>query len=229
MLPGLWSSIILNIIDLNQEPLKSDREKIDKYLLTRPSWGPVLKEKITIYKWPLDETSGQMTRRFFIKQCIWSAFVLVTGCGKRHVSLWPVDRDDSICSFSHREEHLSTAQDGIEILAPEIISFSESTNRNIYVRCQFPAKLVDSLGIHPLKGAVLCAVEAKTQTPYCRNISKMTKVPETEAVRREKSGRFLFQTDLIRVLELPRKDTTYYVHVSCMQYHSPVIGLRVTK
>ncbi len=107
------------------------------------------------------------------------------------------------------------------------MSLGEPAGGVIHVTLQLPRELVESLGMHPLKGAMLCAVEARSQTPYCCNISKAKRVDTVEPVKKGRSCRFSLDVDLMKALQLPQWGGVYFLHASCMQYRSRVVAVRV--
>jgi hypothetical protein len=172
-----------------------------------------------------------MNRRFFLRNIVWGALALAA-CGKSRLfspkELSSTTTEYGPIGFGPTENHPVIERDGIEIYIPPTISLTESRDRKIYMTCQFPKTLVDRLPMHPLQGALLCAIECNTQTPYCRNISKGRIIQSAAPVKKKNSFQFFFTADIIPLLELPRAGTMYFVHASCMQYVSPVRAVQVT-
>lgn len=143
------------------------------------------------------------TRRFFIKQLLFSAWTLIScGMGKT------VMGDGS------------PAADAI----PQAITLTPAQGSVVQVECLFSKAFGTARGAHPLQGALLCGVEASNQVPRCAMLFQKAGERKIKAEQHKGGYRYRFKVDLDQTLALKGAEGIYYIHLACRQLRSDVLA-----
>jgi hypothetical protein len=143
------------------------------------------------------------TRRFFIKQLLFTAWMLIS-CGMRKTAI-------------------GNGNPGAGE-PPRAITLTPVKGPVVQVECLFPKESGKARGAHPLQGALLCGIEAYRQVPRCAILFGKGGASDIKKERCQGGYRYRFKVDLDQTLGLKGAAGVYYIHLACRQLRSAVIA-----
>ena len=151
------------------------------------------------------------TRRFFIKQLIFSTGLLLTCFSRLFSKAWaraPLARK-------------AKSRPLVDIFLRLI------DDTKIKISYRFEKQVVDKQRSHPLQGAILCAVEARTQLPFCAPLVRKGGVQGLKQKKDKKFYYYEYTTDIVQTLQPPGRQGVFYVHAACRQFRSAVVAVSI--
>jgi hypothetical protein len=155
-----------------------------------------------------------ITRRFFIKKILISTFMFFACNTKRHGRF-------AASVLAETPQGRVKSRPGADILLKPL------SNAEIQVECRFDKQILDNLDVHPLKGTVLCAIEARDQAPYCVPLFKDGGFKGVKKEKERTLSCYRYTVDVIQALHLSGYQGVYYIHLACRQFRSNVMAVHM--